>query len=239
MRESFHESLGEVSIVGETVTFEVVSDDRPEIALAHDLWRDVYTDELAYDTGPGGAATRASRNGSLCILACSRGRCISTLRMTYPESSPPEFEHAFTAPLGERRCGVLSRLVVRPEVRQSLLSLHLLAACFDFNARSGNAERYDAIVMCCVPALLHFYYLFGFKKLFTETVRSPTIGAEVFLVWCDRADNARAVGEIKRVLRGDRWTKPQWAARLYRCKLEALVDRARLVAHRASRPAVA
>lgn len=226
MHESFHETLGEVSIHGETVTLLVVSDDRPEMDLAERLWREVYVDEFAYFTRQRGAATRPPPNGSLCILACSGGRCVGTLRMSYPDGASPEFEHAFAHRLPKRRCGVLSRLVVHRKARKSPLSLHMLAACFDFNARSGNAQRYDTILMSCVPALLHFYYFFGFERLLDATVLHPTTGLEFFVVRCDRAENARVTGEIKRVLGGDRWMKLRWAARYYRCRLEALVDRA-------------
>jgi hypothetical protein len=207
----------------------VVSDDRSEMAVAHRLWFDVYVDELGYPLAAGSPrAERAMRlpsTGSLCLLACVGDRCAGTLRMSYRQRSPSEFEFGFAHLLPDRSCGVLSKLVVAREYRRSPLSLHLLAACFDFNASSGHDRLYDAIVMTCTPSMLHFYYLFGFAKLLDETVHHSGFGIDSFVIACDRATNARTVRDIKRVLAGHRWTKLRWAVRYQWCHLRACGDR--------------
>jgi hypothetical protein len=226
---SLHQTVGEVVIRGEAVTLIVVSDDRPEMALAHRLWFDVYVAELGYP--PADESCRAERvmrlpsSGSLCLLACVGDRCVGTLRMSYCQRSPSEFELGFAHRLPDRNCGVLSKLVVAREYRRSPLSLHLLAACFDFNARSGHDRLYDAILMTCTPSMLHYYYLFGFAKLLDRPVHHPAFGVDTFVVACDRAANARAVRDIKRVLADHPWTKLRWAVRYQWCRLRARGDR--------------
>ncbi len=84
------EKLGELSIHGRAVTLYIVSDDRPEMALAHRLWHQVYAKELANLHVPADRgeedAIRLPLNGSRCILALSGGECVGTLRMSYAQS---------------------------------------------------------------------------------------------------------------------------------------------------------
>lgn len=220
--------LGEARINGETVTLRVVSDDRPEMELAYRLWHEVYVAELGM---PADAATRAAGalrlppNGSLTLLACVGDRCVGTLRMSYRQRSPEEFELSFAHLLPDRACGVLSKLVVSRPFRRTLLSMHLLIACFDYNAASGNDRLYDTILMSCTPALLHYYYLFGFEKVLARPVPHAAFGDHSFIVACSRATNARVVSEMKRVLRHDPLVRLKWAARYQWCRLAARRDR--------------
>ena len=216
-------SLTSLVVKGRPIEIMVVPDHDPLMAHARQLWQQVYGRELGYRQASSAPPWSADApKGARVMLALEGGRCIATLRMLYGAHSP--LDHDYGQWLEVAHTGELTKLMTLREWRKTTLIPHLLAACHQYNALTGNELLYDHVAISAVPRMVPYYRSFGFQRL------GPPVWDELHQVWatpmaCTRKANRRAVRKLNALLEGSHLAKWEWVLRMAWHRVEMKIQR--------------